>query len=496
MKKKARDKQPKQSKSKQKQPKTKRKFKWTLKSDAADVKGKKKISIFGNLTKKALSPIITVIDGIDTDYNDRSRTRKALIALLKLRVPICVFLAVVIAASGCYFLWKSDTSVSTDMSLNYEEAAYGLNPNSTRFNVYDIASPEVVEGMLVYCGIDPDTVDVNSIIDCISVRPTNAKSFSEESLFISTTYKITLKKPAGVKGVSVRDMLNFLCKAYKDNLYSKYTENRSILAFDIEDFNEQEYMVIADLFDLKAQQLEKYLNTRAKQSKSFTEQESEESFKSLAQKVEDLREYDIAKYRSFVKEAGCSHDKARYIRSLEYVNRIKGIDYAKDMAAYTVNNKGIKMYNELMINVVMIPSIDRTKNTYYMSRTKTGMDYMAKHADDHLASAKDISKTVKHNKSVIGKMESGANTPADIQKADRMINDITKKFSGMSKQIETVDKAYVKYKTKDYMTFKNSNASLRQKLQPVKLAAIAAVILFGIYAAIWLRFKYFRAEVV
>jgi len=457
---------------------------------------KRNFRFIGNLSKKILSPITNVLDSIETDYADRTRSRKALIALLKLRVPICIFIAIAVAISGCYFVWKSDNSASTEMSLNYEESAYGLNPNSTRFYVYDVKSPEVVEGMLRYCGIDPESVDINDIINCISVRPTNTKSFSEETLFISTTYKISMKKPAQIKGYNIRTLLTFLCKAYKDNFYSKYTENRSILTFDVEEFNDQEYMVIADLFDLKAQQLEKYLNTRAKQSKTFAESKSDATFKSLVKRAEDMRTYDIAKYRSFVKEAGCSHDKARYIRSLEYVNRINGIDYAKDMASYRINNRGIKIYNEAMINVVMIPSVDREKNNYYMSRTKTGMDYMAKQADDSLISAKEISKQVKLNKEVIKKMSAGTNSSDDIAKADKMIDDINQKFTELSKQIETVDKAYVKYRTKDYLTFKMSNPSFRSKIQLSKLVMIAGVLLIGIVAAIWLRFRYFSGGIV
>ena len=493
MKKKAEEKPLKEKKQKAKKEKKKKKQK-----AEAPVKnnGKRSFRLFGNLTRKLIAPINKVLDGIDTDYADRSRSRKALIAMLKLRKPICILLIAAVAFSGCYFVISSDSSATAEMSLNYEEGAYGLNPNSTRFYVYDIESPEVVEGMLYYCGIDPETVDINSIIDCISVRPTNAKAFSEESLFISTTFKITMKQPAQIKNVDVEDLLMFLCKSYKDYFYSKYTENRSILSFDIENFNDQEFMVIADLFDLKAQQIEKYLNTRVKQSKTFTEKESDTTFKSLVQQVDDIRSYDVEKYRSFVKEAGCSHDKARYIRSLEYVNRINNLTFNKDMAAYTINNEGIQMYNELMANVVMIPSIDKEKNTYYMSRTKTGMDYMAKQADDRLASAKELDREVKHNDDIIAKMGAGENKSSDIQKAYKMIDDINQKFSDLSKQIENVDKAYVKYKTKDYLTFKTSHPSFQQKLQPTKLIVIAGALLALIFAAIWLKFKHFTAEVL
>ena len=441
--------------------------------------------------KKILSPISDVLNGVDLDFAERSRTRKTLISMVKLKVPICILLVAAIALSACYFLLQSDSTATVEMSLNYEESANGLNPNSTRFNVYDVASPEVVSGMLSYCGIDPDRVDLNSIIQCISIHPTNTKAFSEDNFFICTSYKITLRKPSAIKGISTKELLGFLCKSYKDNLYSKYTENRSILDFDIDKFNDKEFMEIADLLDLKAQQIEKYLNTRAKQSKTFTEAETDETFKSLSQKVEDLRNYDIEKYRAFIIQAGCSHNKARYIRSLSYINRIKGLSYSKDMAAYKVRNEGIKMYNEAMISVVMIPTIDDTKRTYYMSKTKTGMDYMANQANDFLLTAQETSKVIETNKDIISKMRAGTNEPADIRKANNMIEDIRQKFADLSKQIEIVDKAYIKYKTKDYLTFKTASPSLMQKLRPSMLLTIAAALLMGIYAAIWFRYRYF-----
>ena len=439
--------------------------------------------------KKFFAPVGSLLDSIQTDFSDRSAIRKTLIALFKLKVPICILLAAVIALSGCFFLFQSKETARTEMSLNYEESAYGLNPNSTRFNVYDIASPEVVKKALNYVGIDPDNVDITELINNISISPTNKKAFNEEELFITTTYRITLTKPGDVKGVSTDELLHFLCKAYKDHLYTNYTENRSILGFDIERLNDGEYMGVADLLDLKAQQIEKYLNGRVKQSKTFTEKKSDATFKSLVQKVEDLRNYDIAKYRAFVIEAGCSHDKVRYLRSLSYINRMKNLDYTKDMAAYTVHNDGIKMYNEAMISNVLIPSIDKNKKTYCMSKTNTGMDYMASRADDHLESAQAIQKEIETNDELMKKMSAGTNAPADIEKANRMIENIRQNFADLSGEIETVDKAYIKYKTKDYLTFKTNNLSLLQRLQPEKLLIVAVALLLVIYLAIWYRFK-------
>ena len=465
------------------------------KSNTKDASPKHRFKIIDDasrVTEKVLSPFNKVIDDVQRNYSNSSRIKKTIIAMFNMRVWICIPLIAIIVLGSCYFAFQSEKTASVEMSLNYEEAANGLNPNSTRFNAYNISSKDVVERMLWYCGIDPESVNVDKICDGISINATNNKSFSEGEYYISTTYKITLNRHSSIKDIKTEDLITYLCKSYKDNFYSRYTENRSILEFDIEVFNDKEYLEIADLLDIKAQQIKKYLNTRSKQSKSYVEAESDETFKSLVQKVEDIQSYDIAKYRTFVTMAGCSDDKARFISALEYVNRLMGISYKKDMAGYTVRNDGIKMYDDDMISVVMIPSIDDSKNTYYMSKTKTGMDYIAKEADDMLDSAQQTSKEITVNEDIISKMAAGTNSKENLDKASQMIADIRNKFTELSRQIEAVDKAYVKYRTKDYLTFKPVKKSLIQRLRLVFLFEVAAGLLVLIFVVIWLKFRMYK----
>ena len=465
------------------------------KSNTKDASPKHRFKIIDDasrVTEKVLSPFNKVIDDVQRNYSNSSRIKKTIIAMFNMRVWICIPLIAIIVLGSCYFAFQSEKTASVEMSLNYEEAANGLNPNSTRFNAYNISSKDVVERMLWYCGIDPESVNVDKICDGISINATNNKSFSEGEYYISTTYKITLNRHSSIKDIKTEDLITYLCKSYKDNFYSRYTENRSILELDIEVFNDKEYLEIADLLDIKAQQIKKYLNTRSKQSKSYVEAESDETFKSLVQKVEDIQSYDIAKYRTFVTMAGCSDDKARFISALEYVNRLMGISYKKDMAGYTVRNDGIKMYDDDMISVVMIPSIDDSKNTYYMSKTKTGMDYIAKEADDMLDSAQQTSKEITVNEDIISKMAAGTNSKENLDKASQMIADIRNKFTELSRQIEAVDKAYVKYRTKDYLTFKPVKKSLIQRLRLVFLFEVAAGLLVLIFVVIWLKFRMYK----
>lgn len=451
----------------------------------------KLIKFLTGFIKKIFDPISKIINGIESDYDEQSVIKKTFIGFFKLRYVILFSVLLLILCAGYFFASHNNSESYAVMSLNYEESAKGLNPNSTRFNIYEMKSPEVVEKMLYYCGIDKDAVDIDKIIDSITINPTNSKSFKVDDYYIATSYGIRMKNTAGIKEVKTKDLLVFLCKAYTDIFYERYADNRSILNFDVKEFDGLEFLTAADLMQLKAQQQSKYLNNRVKQSKTFTEGVSEETFKSLAERLEDFQNYDIERYRSYVLQSGIANDKMHFIRMLDYVNFTDSIKYDKDMAAYDVRYDGVSMYNDTMTSVVMIPTIDREKSNYYMSKTKTAMDYMANQADNYLETAQETAKSIETNKDIIAKMEAGRNSESDVSKAYKMISDMQVKFSDLGKQIELIDKAYIKYKTKDYVTFQIKGMSLRQRLRIDLLLELAILFILGAFVAIWIKFRYF-----
>ena len=129
---------------------------------------------------KLFSPISKLLNDIEVNYSDHSTIKKTLIAFFKLRVVIFLSVLFIMLCAACFFAIRNNGEASAEMSLNYEESAKGLNPNSTRFNIYELKSPAVVEKMLYYCGIDPSDVNMDKLIDAISIRPTSSKGFKSE----------------------------------------------------------------------------------------------------------------------------------------------------------------------------------------------------------------------------------------------------------------------------------------------------------------------------
>ena len=139
----------------------------------------------------------------------------------------------------------------------------------------------------------------------------------------------------------------------------------------------------------------------------------------------------------------------------------------------------------------MIPTIDYVNGSYYMSKTKTGMDYVASQAGGFLTDAQASAQKIETNKNIISKLEAGENKNEDIDKANKMITDMQVKFSEIGRQIAMLDKAYIKYKTKDYITFQIKGMSLKQKFRIDLLFELTVILIIGIFAALWIKFRYF-----
>ena len=295
------------------------------------------------------------------------------------------FLIIFLALCGCRYLMNTHTA-GTVLSLDYEEASQGLAPNGTRFNIYEIRSREVMERLIECAGLE-GKITPEELSECISVKATHDKNISGSVNYISTSFDVKFTGKGAVRDRNAEEMLSLLCKTYREFFVEHYGFNHSILSFDVDDlkFND-EYLMTVDLLELKCGQLEKYVQLRNRESKNYRDPETGITFSALEQRAKNFYDYDIAKMRSYIIENGIVNDRYGLNTMLNYKIRMDRLMYNKLIAAYDEDNEGIRLYDTAMSAIVMIPTQDQAMQ-YYMSRTKTGMDNMALHADEQLTGA-------------------------------------------------------------------------------------------------------------
>ena len=398
---------------------------------------------------------------------------------------IALFLGFFLAFCAFHYIGNLH-SASTILSLDYEEAAKGLTPNGMRFNVFEIRSPEVMERLIDYAGLD-GTITPDELSECVSVKATHDKNISGNVNYISTSYVVRFTNKGFTNKISAKNMLTLLCKAYSEYFVEHYGFNHSILSFDADDlkFND-EYLMAVDLLDLKCRQLEKYVDLRSRESKNYQDPDTGMTFSSLKERLNDFYTYDLAKLRSYIIENGIAKDKAGMISMLDYKIRMDSLMNNKMMAAYDEDNKGIEMYDAAMSAVVMIPTQDEQMQ-YYMSRTKTGMDNMVKHAQEQLTGTAERMEHIEYNTYLTEKLEAGTAGKTKMEKADAMIREMEVSLDKIASDIQTVDSGYLNTKARNYISISSDSTGFAEQIGLVFSLLGAVLMLIVTFFVVSLR---------
>ena len=387
---------------------------------------------------------------------------------------ICCGIAVFALFSGIHAA-KGSRYGSAALSLNYSEASLGLNPNNTRFSAYELLSDEVLDRAIHLVGLQ-DSLSPETLAGCINITPVDTGNAGGDGSYISTTYEVALDASAlKLEKNSVSALLENVCTAYKAYFLENHCDNQSILKIKLEETTDCEPYIRLNEIELRVRQLNKYLNTRLSENKNFADSETGISFSEIDKRLQNIISYDIPNAKAYVVERGVAKDTSTLTQILAYKNTIEGLSVDKNMAYYAADNAGIALYEKSMSSVVMIPTIDEYEQ-YYMSRTKSAMDKMAKSADESLNEATGYRKNITETAYVIDRMSLGQTTEKALFTAQSMINKLETALNDISDDLYSLDLAYLDYKSRNYITFNYYTPSFSQRIAPKKTLAETALV--------------------
>ena len=124
---------------------------------------------------------------------------------------------------------------------------------------------------------------------------------------------------------------------------------------------------------------------------------------------------------------------------------------------------------------------------YYMSRTKTGMDNMAIHANQQLTGAMERMEQIRYNTYLTEKLETNGSDPAKAERADAMIREIEASLEQLASDIQALDSAYTSTKARNYIGFSTDDGvGIADQIGLVPSLLCAALILFAAYTVVFL----------
>lgn len=393
---------------------------------------------------------------------------------------VFVFISLIVTYTGSF------NKKSVVLSLNYEEASKGQNPNLTRYNVYELKSDRVMERVISNAGLQ-DVLTPTELSEHIDIAENSSGKTIDlndsSTYYISTSYTVSYRMNREIKNISGDDMMTLICKSYNDMFHEEYVGTKSVLKYDLGDIDGKEYIEIAKLFTNKSDQMLRYIQQRIEENATYRSDITGQSFQTIKKMIQNVQNYSIKKYSAFVLESGLSRNKDHYIRTLNYKNDMLNIKYQKFMIDYNVRKQQVQDYDSAMIGTVMVPSINE-KQEYYMSRTNTGTDYLTKEADYSLSQGNAVDRDIIDNNDIIAKVNASTADEESYKKADELIKTVDEELKQVANTADTTDKEYIKHTTKDYLTFTEYTGS-GNKMFILETVIGTAVVFFIILCAVY-----------
>ncbi len=338
--------------------------------------------------------------------------------ILLLAIAVCA------AVTGGLFYRDSKLNGKMSLTLNYETAALGLAPNGEKFDMYSLHGKEVMSRVLEMAGITD--MSAEELGSCVSVSTKGASGFSlgdNTTYSITTTYSVTLKQSQRLQRerITTESILSLLSRAYSEYFAEKYIDKG--VAIEITNLmnDELEYMDQWELVNLHARQLRSYLNWRSEAAPAFISKTTGESFASLRQQMDNLINVQLADTRAYLLEHGLAKNRSNYISKLDYLNDALGRNRDKRKAAYKIRMQVIDQYDGDMISTVLIPT-ENSNRKFYMSKTETGIDYLAVDANYDAITVSTFQKKIDTNSNILAHMQAKAeNTRAETEKANALL---------------------------------------------------------------------------
>ena len=364
------------------------------------------------------------------------------------------------------------------VSLNYSEASQALNSNSTRYNMAEIISDEVVSKAIKKGALK--NVTVKQLKDCLVVYPCVQGGVDDETQYhISTEFGVEYHASKDTAHLDSENVIKLITAAYKEYYIEKYTDN---FALDSEkpEFAEMEYMDIVAYLDKETQAVLNYLYGMSVKNPSFVT-ENGSTFNAIAGKVHQFKETQIDQnLRSLILQNGIVRDKDEYIDRLSYQNKNVDFDRRKNDASYNLCNQAIDMYSEEMTRIVLVPTWDKS-GKYYMGRTKVGIDelsVMAASFSDYVASNE---KEIMDNNLVIDKISLNSKNSQLYQSADLLVDSIYDSIKGFEKEAINAGKEYSRHKMNQCIAVSIYGISIMSELKALVVFAAFAYVSLVLY---------------
>ncbi len=334
------------------------------------------------------------------------------------------------------------------ISLNYDGASQGLNPNDTRFNQADMLSDAILERVIRIGRMEG--VSVSDLKDAIEVIPKSNNADSDE-YWVSTEYTVKYHANEKLADRDAEEVLDLFCGCYREWFIDQYSYNIQSLETDFSAIENEDYLDMCDFFDKVADHIAAYMDSLADKEATFEMSETGDTFQSIKARANNAKSSLITNLRAYVMDNGIAKDATTFMGRLSADNVFETFDARKYSRSNENRLSAIRKYADDVARIVLVPTYDMD-GQFYMSQTKIGIDNFAEDAEDYAKQKTKSDSSIANNQYIYGQLTKSAATAETLAKAEILAAAIEKELTDVSEDAKAAVKEYDNKQANGYLT--------------------------------------------
>ena len=329
-------------------------------------------------------------------------------------------IAVVFVICCLYAVFQMTNSRYVSITINSASVAKGQNPDGTAFDIYQILSDEVLAAASKKLDGKISAAELKrhlSVSDALTAEVNQQLKQSildgeDENTYFPTVYRITYATVSDqireegigqqIKAIfraftlpGAGKILGAVAEGYQEAYADAYLNYESMFAIDWASIDAMDYYNRTEALRTKAIQILRFLQDKANGMPAIKSASQKLTYGDLSNDLSQLINVDIENHQAYIIQNSITLSRTELLRQFRYMEEIYAEEKERKTEAYLILDEAVDMYDSTTTKVVFIPALDQN-DSFYMNRTKVGLDYLVESADAARLAADEAEHNVKH----------------------------------------------------------------------------------------------------
>ena len=333
--------------------------------------------------------------------------------------PYLIGLIVVFVICCLSAVFQMTNSRSITITINSASVSKGQNPDGSAFDIYEILSDEVLESASRKLDGKISAAELKhhlSVSDALTAKTNQQLKQSildgeHQNTYFPTVYRVTYATVPDATGGdeiwnqiraifrssarSIDRILEAVAQSYQEVYAASYLTYDSMFVIDWDSIDTLDYYNRAEALRTEAMRILRFLGDKANEVSVDGSSSEKLTYGDLSNDLWQLISVDIDNHQAYIIQNSITKSRKELLRQFRYMEEIHKEEKERQTEAYLILDEAVDMYDSSTTKVVFIPALDQD-NSFYMNRTKVGLDYLVESADAARLAADEAEHNAKY----------------------------------------------------------------------------------------------------